>query len=157
MIPRGVFPVLLLAALLASSAASAADAYRPNEFFTLDLAKAALSPKPLGPPMHFAPVAVEAKSDRGSEAALARELKTEPRQIATQEVKPAPRHVAVQKSKPAPVHVAARERSERRHGAVRAHLARRHSNPLDAQARDTRIQVWPCRSGGGICDWKRAH
>jgi len=24
----------------------------------------------------------------------------------------------------------------------------------DAQALDTRIQVWPCRSGG-ICNWKR--
>jgi len=33
-------------------------------------------------------------------------------------------------------------------------LARRHGNPLDAQAFDTRIQVWPCKSGG-ICDWKR--
>jgi len=33
-------------------------------------------------------------------------------------------------------------------------LARLHGNPLDAQAFDTRIQVWPCRSGG-ICNWKR--
>ena len=32
--------------------------------------------------------------------------------------------------------------------------ARRHSNPLDAQASDTRIQVWPCKSGA-ICKWKR--
>ena len=27
------------------------------------------------------------------------------------------------------------------------------SNPLDAQARDTRIQTWPCRSGA-ICGWQ---
>lgn len=45
-------------------------------------------------------------------------------------------------------------RMEKPHGAARTKLARRHTNPLDAQALDTRIQVWPCRSGG-ICDWKR--
>jgi hypothetical protein len=39
-------------------------------------------------------------------------------------------------------------------GAARARLAHRHGNPLDAQASDTRIQVWPCRSGG-ICNWSR--
>ena len=43
---------------------------------------------------------------------------------------------------------------EKPHGAARTKVARRHTNPLDAQALDTRIQVWPCRSGG-ICDWKR--
>jgi hypothetical protein len=37
---------------------------------------------------------------------------------------------------------------------ARTEIARRHTNPLDAQAMDTRIQVWPCKSGG-ICDWKR--
>jgi hypothetical protein len=36
----------------------------------------------------------------------------------------------------------------------RAKVARRHTNPLDAEAFDTRIQVWPCRSGG-ICNWQR--
>jgi hypothetical protein len=39
-------------------------------------------------------------------------------------------------------------------GAARTRLAHRHGNPLDAQASDTRIQVWPCRSGG-ICNWQR--
>jgi len=33
-------------------------------------------------------------------------------------------------------------------------IARRHRNPLDAQAFDARIQVRPCKSGG-ICNWKR--
>jgi hypothetical protein len=48
-------------------------------------------------------------------------------------------HVAVEKPK----------------GAARTKLAHRHRDPLDAQAMDTRIQKWPCRSGGGgICDWK---
>jgi hypothetical protein len=45
-------------------------------------------------------------------------------------------------------------RTQKPRGAARTQLARRHGNPLDAQAFDTRIQVWPCRSGG-ICNWKR--
>jgi hypothetical protein len=45
-------------------------------------------------------------------------------------------------------------RVEKPRAAARTKLARRHSNPLDAQARDTRIQTWPCTSGG-ICDWQR--
>ena len=40
------------------------------------------------------------------------------------------------------------------HGNARVKLARRHGNPLDAQATDTRIQTWPCRTGG-ICNWQR--
>ena len=39
-------------------------------------------------------------------------------------------------------------------GASRTTFAHRHRDPLDAQAMDMRIQNWPCRSGGGICDWK---
>ena len=48
----------------------------------------------------------------------------------------------------------AQERAEKPRAAARTKLTRRHSNPLDAQARDTRIQTWPCTSGG-ICDWQR--
>jgi hypothetical protein len=48
----------------------------------------------------------------------------------------------------------AHARAEKPRGAGRVKLARRHGNPLDAQALDTRIQVWPCNTGG-ICDWKR--
>jgi hypothetical protein len=36
----------------------------------------------------------------------------------------------------------------------RALVALHGRNPLEAQARDTSVQVWPCRSGG-ICNWKR--
>jgi hypothetical protein len=46
------------------------------------------------------------------------------------------------------------QRVEKPRGAARTRLVRRHSNPLDAQARDTRVQTWPCKSGG-ICDWQR--
>jgi hypothetical protein len=143
MVPKSLVPALF-AALLASGSASAAD-YRASDFLTLDLSKAVFSKTPLGPPTEFAPVAVEAKGDRSSEVAWAREtLKAEPKQVPTRTVRAAPPHRIT--------HIA----SERRRGTARIRLAHRHhGNPLDAQAMDTRIQTWPCRSGGGICDWKR--
>ncbi len=144
MILKGAFFATVCAALLMSNGVSAADAYRPDEFLGLDLSKAVLSPNPLGPATEFAPVAVEAKGDRNSEPSWARnELKTEPKKVAVQQVRAARVHVA------APVH------DGRPHGTARTRLARRHSNPLDAQAFDARIQVWPCKSGG-ICNWKRS-
>lgn len=143
MVPRSLVPAVLVAALLASASASAAD-YRPGDFLNLDLSKAVFSKTPLGPPAEFAPVAVEAKGDRGSEPAWARnDLKVEPKQVPIRTVKAAQPHRQT--------HVA----SVKRHGAARVRLAHRRGNPLDAQAMDTRIQTWPCRSGGGICDWKR--
>ena len=48
----------------------------------------------------------------------------------------------------------AQMRAKKPRGAARTKFARRHGNPLDAEARDTRIQVWPCKSGG-ICDWQK--
>jgi hypothetical protein len=143
---KTVVPALVGAVLLAAGSFAMADEYRADELLGLDLSKAVLSPKPLGPATHFAPVAVEAKSDAKSdrsEANWARsELKTEPKKVAVQDVQVRPpRHVT---------HVAA----EKPKGTARTKLAHRHRcNPLDAQAMDTRIQKWPCRSGG-ICDWK---
>jgi hypothetical protein len=69
---KNVFAAIICTALLAWSGLSVADEYRPDEFLSLDLSKAVLSPKPLGPASEFAPVAVEARADRGSEAAPAR-------------------------------------------------------------------------------------
>ncbi|QWG19781.1 hypothetical protein KMZ68_08130 [Bradyrhizobium sediminis] len=105
--------------LLAWSGASIADEYRPDEFLGLDLSRAALSPKRLGPDARFAPVRIEARADRATptKARIAHQRTEEPRR------------------------------------AARTKLARRHGNPLDAQASDTRIQAWPCRTGG-ICNWK---
>jgi hypothetical protein len=145
MVPRGLVSALFAAALLASGGASTAE-YRPGDFLNLDLSKAVLSKTPLGPPAEFAPVAVEArsdiKSDRGSEPAWARnDLNVVPKQVSVRTVRAAHR----------PTHVA----SATPHGAARVKLAHRHGNPLDARAMDTRVQTWPCRSGGGICDWKR--
>ena len=129
MVLKSVFAATAFAVLLAWSGLSAADEYRPDQFLGLDLSKAVLSPKRLGPPAEFAPVAVEAKSDRGSAGTQASaEPITHPK-----------------------IHVA-QVRREKRHAVSR--VARRHGNPLDAEAWDTRIHVWPCKSGG-ICNWQR--
>ena len=144
MVPKSLVPALFAAALLASGSALAAD-HRPGDFLNLDLSKAVFSKTPLGPPTEFAPVAVEAKGDRGSEPAWARnDLKVEPKPVSIRTVRAAQPHRLA--------HVA----SARRQGTARVRLAhRRHGDPMNAQAMDTRIQTWPCRSGGGICDWKR--
>lgn len=139
MASRALFAGFFGAALMLSVCASTAAEYRPDEFLRLDLSKAVLSPKPLGPPADFAPVAVEAKgeakSDRASDDAP---------QVVTAEPKLAPPHR--QRAAPA--------RGETSKGTTQRRLARRRGNPLDAQAMDLRIQVWPCRSGG-ICNWKQ--
>jgi hypothetical protein len=149
MVPKSLVSAVFAAALLASGSALAAD-YHPGDFLNLDLSKAVLSKTPLGPPTEFAPVAVEAKGDRAGEPAWARnELKVEPKQVPTRMVKAAPPHRAS--------HVA----TATRRGTARVRLAHRsHGDPMNAQAMDTRIQTsriqtWPCRSGGGICNWKR--
>jgi hypothetical protein len=130
MVLKGVFAAVVCAALLAAGP-SRADGYQPGEFLSLDLSKAALSPKLLGPPTQFQPVRVEARAEQRRTHLHA---SAQPK--------------AAAKIKVAHVHV------QKHHAAARTGLAHRHSNPLDAQAFDTRIQVWPCKSGG-ICNWQR--
>ena len=117
--------------LLMSGGTALADEYRADQFLGLDLSQAVLSPKRLGPETQFAPVRIEARTDR-------RPVKTE-RVVVAKEVAPRPQ--------------IAQARIEKPRAVARTKLARRHSNPLDAQARDTRIQKWPCTSGG-ICGWQ---
>lgn len=144
MVLKAVFAAAVFIAFLAGNPSIAGE-YRPDEFLNLDLSKAVLSPKPLGPPAQFEPMRVEAKTDPQSKAVR---------------VDAAPVHVdAVPKAVNAAPKAAAKirvahARAEKPRAAARTKLARRHSNPLDAQAFDTRIQVWPCRSGG-ICNWQR--
>ncbi len=143
MVLKNVSAGIVCTTLLAWSGLAAADEYRPDEFLGLDLSRAVLSPKPLGPAQQLVPVQLEANTDRGNKDAPARaEAKAEPKTVKT-------RVVHARAEKPV-VHA----RAEKPRGVVRTRLARRHGNPLDAQAFDTRIQVWPCRSGG-ICNWKR--
>ncbi len=128
--------VLICTTLLAWSGPSIADQYRADQFLGLDLSKAVLSPKPLGPETHFAPFPVEAASDHDRQA---------PRTRA--ETKAAP---DVWSPRVGPAHLGVKKPRHARTGARAP--AHGHGNPLDAQAFDTRIQVWPCRSGG-ICNW----
>ena len=121
----------LCTGLLLSGGAALADDYRADQFLGLDLSQAVLSPKRLGPETQFAPVRIEARSD--------------PRPVKTE-------HVVVAKEA-APKPQMAQHRVEKPRAVARTKLARRHSNPLDAQARDTRIQKWPCTSGA-ICGWQ---
>lgn len=146
MVLKNVVPALLGAALLVGSGAMAAE-YGADEFLTLDLSKAVLSPNPLGPPAQFGPVPVEAKSDfksdsKSDHAAEAASAFAEPG--------PQAKKVAVESVSVAHPRVA-HFRAEKPRGVARTRLA--HRNPLNAQAMDTRIQAWPCKSGG-ICNWK---
>jgi hypothetical protein len=139
MVLKFIVPVILGAALINGATVMAAD-YRPGEFLKLDLSKAVLSPKPLGPQAYFEPLPIEAKTDQKPDQAVAA---TQP------EARPdVPRNVTTAR-------VRAARPLDRSRGPARTKLAHRHGNPLDAQAMDSRIQTWPCRPGsGGICGWK---
>jgi hypothetical protein len=149
--------IALGTALAATMSARAAE-YQPGEYFNLDLSRAVLSPRPLGPTARFEPVPVEANADRARIAArpdAARpDMGGDPRTVATTRVRVAKPRLAVQIARP---HTAVRIAGpqERPRGAARVRLAHRRSNLLDAQAMDTRIQTWPCRPrNGGICNWR---
>ena len=75
---NNVFAAILGATLVAWSGMSIADEYRPGEFFGLDLSKAVLSPKPLGPATQFEPVRIEARTERASPAAPVRVARVTP-------------------------------------------------------------------------------
>ena len=151
MVLKSAFVAAVCGGLLALAGPAAADEYRPSEFLQLDLSKAVLSPKRLGPATQFAPVDIEAKTD-GAQAGADASVWPKPpaREVHVAKTHVAKTHVAethVEKTRAEPPRAAA-------HTNARVKLARRHGNPLDAQAADRRIQTWPCRSGG-ICNWQR--
>ena len=136
MVLRNVFIATLAAIVLASSSPTIADEYRADEFLGLDLSRAVLSPKPLGPATGFTSGPLEVTVDRGRYGAQAAAQSTvEPKAV---------------------VHNAriVHQRAEQPRLVARTKLAHHQRNPLDAQAFDARIQTWPCKSGG-ICNWKR--
>lgn len=143
MVLKNVFVATVCTACLALGGVAWADEYRPSEFFSLDLSRAVLSPKPLGPAAQFEPVPVEANTERGPDQHARVEPQVEEPKVERQKAVRTTRVSAPHERRRATAHVPAR-----------AKLARRHSNPLNAEARDTRIQTWPCRSGG-ICNWQR--
>ena len=142
MVLKSAFAAVLCTGLLMLGGPALTDEYRAGELLGMDLSKAVLSPKRLGPETEFAPVPIEARTDR-------KQVKTE-RVIVPMVAEP---KVVERKTR------VVQDRVEKPRGAARTKLARRHSNPLDAQARDTRIQTtriqtWPCKSGA-ICGWQR--
>ena len=124
MVLKSAFAAILCSGFLALAGPAMADDYRPGEFLKLDLPRAVLSPKRLGPETQFGPVPIEARSDRAD---------------ADASVWPRPPARKTHVAKPQ---------------IAKPQVARRHGNPLDAQARDTRIQTWPCKSGA-MCGWQR--
>ncbi|MBW7960812.1 hypothetical protein [Bradyrhizobium sp. BR 10261] len=153
MVLKSIPSVVAIALVLAVGGIARADDYKPDEYLGLDLSKAVLSPKRLGPETHFAPVALEAKG--GNEAQARAEPVDVPKKVAAERVhvsEPKIAHTEIADTKIADTKIAHSKSSQPR-GAARTRLAHRHANPLDAQAMDTRIQTWPCRSGG-ICNWK---
>ena len=131
MVLKSAFAAALCTGLLLSGGAALAGDYRAGELLGLDLPQAVLSPKRLGPETQFAPIRIEARTDR-------RPVKTE-RVVVAKEAAPRPQ--------------ISQARVEKPRAAARTRLVRRQGNPLDAQARDTRIQTWPCTSGA-ICGWQ---
>src|SRR5277367_2194925 len=74
--------------ILAWSGLSAAQQYRPGEYLTLDLSRAVLSPKPLGPAAGFTPGPLDVTVDRGNNAAQASaELVVDPKPVPTATVR----------------------------------------------------------------------
>ena len=61
---KNAIATALCTGLLMSGSAAWADEYRADEFLGLDLPQAVLSPKRLGPETQFAPVRIEARTDR---------------------------------------------------------------------------------------------
>jgi hypothetical protein len=137
MVLKKFFAAVVCVTLLGWNEFSLGETYRAEEYLRLDLSRALLSPKTLGPATQFAPVAIQ---DQGDGARASAEPKANSGIVI-------PKIVSL---KTRMAHV----RLEKSHRANRSKLARVHGNPLDAQAFDTRIQVWPCRSGG-ICQWRR--
>jgi hypothetical protein len=144
MVLKNAFVAVICAVLLGCSGPSVADERRADEFLSLDLSKAVLSPKPLGPVTQFVPVPPDAKAGDGSHAV---QLSAQPKTGAGAEARARPATV-IARTRVAHIRV------EKPRGTIRMKLAGRHGNPLDAQAFDTRVQVWPCKSGG-ICNWQR--
>jgi hypothetical protein len=160
------------AMIFAWNGLSVAQQYRPGEYLNLDLSRAVLSPKPLGPAASFAPGPLDVTVDRGNAAAQASaELVVDPKPVPTATVRvesnSSSRNLPSRNftsknltSKTALRTVASGWRSA--HASAdrsvphkpHALIALHGRNPAEAQARDTAVQTWPCKSGG-ICNWKR--
>ena len=85
MVLKSVPFAVAIALVLAWGGIARADDYKPDEYLGLDLSKAVLSPKRLGPETQFAPVALEAKG--GNEAQARAEPVDVPKKVAAERVR----------------------------------------------------------------------
>ena len=147
MVLKSAFVAAVCTGVLAICSPALADQYHQGEFLKLELPEAVFSSKRIGPETRFAPVRIEARSDELEAKSEATDADLE----ASVWPKLPPRKARAAKTSVKPDAEKARAAA---HTNARVKLAKRHSNPLDAQATDTRVQTWPCRSGG-ICNWRR--
>src|ERR1043166_1448780 len=127
---RRILAAAACATFVALGSSPFAGGVPAGELFNLDLSKAVLSPKRLGPPGEFAPVAVEARADaRQAVAEPKSETKSEPKADHHRVVR-ATRVTAppVTTAHVTTAHVTATHVAKPR-GAARAKLARRQGNP----------------------------
>lgn len=167
-VKRGRLLSVVGVAALVWSGLAVAQPYRPDDFLSLDLSKAVLSPRPLGPATSFTPGPLDVTVDRGNNPAQAdAELVVDPKTVTAETVHAESTSSANHAETRSSANTALANRtaaSRRRMAQARTERPAPHKphtlvalhgrNPLDAQARDPRIQVWPCKSGG-ICNWKR--
>jgi hypothetical protein len=147
MVLKSAFVAAVCTGVLVICGPALADQYHQGEFLKLELPKAVFSSKRIGPETRFAPVRIEARSDEPEAKSEATDADLE----ASVWPKLPPRKARAAKTSVKPDAEKARAAA---HTNARVKLAKRHSNPLDAQATDTLVQTWPCRSGG-ICNWRR--
>jgi hypothetical protein len=150
MVLKSAFVAAVCTGVLAISGPAVADQYRSGELLKLELLKAVFSSKRIGPETRFAPVRIEARSDE-VKSDEAKSDSSDADLEASIWPKLPPRKARAAKTSVKPDAEKARAAA---HTNARVKLAKRHSNPLDAQATDTLVQTWPCRSGG-ICNWQR--
>lgn len=144
-------------AALAWSGLAAAQPYRAGEFLNLDLSRAVLSPRPLGPAASFTPGPLDVTIDRGKDAGQANAtLVVDPKTVPTATVRAENTFSAKIEPKLATTATRVSHARVERAPARKPHalVALHGRSPIEAQARDTSVQVWPCKSGG-ICSWKR--
>ena len=141
MVLKSAFVAVVCTGIVALAGPANAAEYRAAEYLKLDLPKAVYSPKRIGPEARFAPVRIQARSDEAPSESAEADLEAS----VWPKLPPRKARIANTTEKPS---------AEPPRAAARAKLAKRRGNPLDAEARDTRIQTWPCRSGG-ICNWTR--
>ena len=149
---RHIAIIVMGAAALAGSGLSMAEQYRPDEYLSLDLSRAVLSPRPLGPAQSFRPGPLDVTVDSADNAVHAI---AEPPAEAESTPHPANNPTRTSLRASASRVRAAHARVDRSASHKPRPLVALHGrNPMEAQARDNGIHVWPCKAGG-ICDWKR--